>query len=299
MKITLDLSDLVAKGQLTQAEADRLKGLAVGDTAALGVNILMAMGAVAVSAGIFVFIPSLLTVIALGAAFFGIGLALMLAKEERWGVFSQIMMVVGALAFTGGVSAYAGGNLYVNIVLTLLTAGAAILARSGLLAAVAVIALATTIGTIYSGWNIEGSTTVVTMVVLSALAFGLYQASLRLPPAHENLAIVGARTAVFMVNVAFLFGSIFGDSPTNIPAEAFAVVWTVLLIVVGVWAMRAGRRWTVNIVAVFGATHLLVQWFVRLGASPETILGAGVLLILFGFGLKALNDRTRAAPTTA
>lgn len=299
MKITLDLSDLVARGQLTQAEADRLKSFAVRDTAALGVNVLMALGAVAVSTGICVLMPSILTVIALGAAFFGVGLALTLAKEERWGVFAQIMMVVGALAFTGGVSAYAGGNLYVNIVLTLLTAGAAILARSGLLAAVAVIAVAATIGTMFSGWNIEGSTTVVTMVVLSALAFVLYQASLRLPAAHENLAIVGARTAVFMVNVAFLFGSIFGDSSTNIPAKAFAVVWTILLIVVGIWAVRAGRRWTVNIVAVFGAVHLLVQWFVHLGASPGTILGAGVLLILFGFGLKTLNDRSRPAPTTA
>lgn len=291
MKITLDLNDLVAKGQLSQAEADRLKGLAVQDTAALGVNILMAMGAVAVSAGICVLIPSLLTIIALGAAFFGLGLALTLTKEERWGVFAQIMIVVGALAFTGGVSAYAGGNLYVNIVLTLLVAVAAVLARSGLLAAVAVIALAATVGTLYSGWNLDGSTTVITMVVLSALAFVLYQASLRLPPVYENLAIIGARTAVFMVNVAFLFGSIFGDEPTGISAEVFAVVWTILLIVVGIWAMRAGRRWTVNIVAVFGAVHLLVQWFVHLGASPETILGAGVLLILFGFGLKLLNDR--------
>lgn len=295
MKITLDLTELVAKGQLTQAEADRLKGLAALDTGALGVNILLAFGAVAVSTGIGVIIPSILTIIALGAAFFGVGLALTLAKEERWGVFAQIMMVIGALAFTGGVSAYAGGNLYVNIVLTLLTAGAAILARSGLLAAVAVIAVATTIGTIYSGWNLEGGATVITMVALSALAFVLYQASLRLPAVYENLAIVGARTAVFMVNVAFAFGSIFGDTSTGIPAQVFALVWAVLLVVVGIWAMRAGRRWTVNIVAVFGAIHFLCQWFIFFGPNPGTILGAGVLLILFGFGLKALNDRRKPA----
>ena len=295
MKITLDLTDLVAKGQLTRAEADRLKGLAALDTGALGVNILLAFGAVAVSAGIGVLIPSILTLIALGAAFFSVGLSLTLAKQERWGVFAQIMMVIGALAFTGGVSAYAGGNLYVNIVLTLITAGAAVLSRSGLLAAVAVIAVATTIGTIYSGWNLEGGATVITMVALSALAFVLYQASLRLPAVHENLAIVGARTAVFMVNIAFLFGSIFGDTSTGIPAQAFAVAWAVLLVVVGVWAMRAGRRWTVNIVAVFGGIHFLCQWFIYLGANPGTILGAGVLLIVFGFALKALNDRRKPA----
>ena len=57
MKITLDLTDLVTKGQLTQAEAGRLKGLAIKDTGALGVNILMAFGALAVSLGIGILVP--------------------------------------------------------------------------------------------------------------------------------------------------------------------------------------------------------------------------------------------------
>jgi hypothetical protein len=45
----------------------------------------------------------------------------------------------------------------------------------------------------------------------------------------------------------------------------------------------------VNIVAVFFALHFYTQWFERLGASPLSILGGGLLLIVFGVLLRSLN----------
>lgn len=292
MKITLDITDLVAKGHLSEAEAARLKGFAVQDTGALGVNVLMAFGAVAISAGIGVLVPSVYTAIALGALFFGVGFALTLAKEQRWGVFAQVCMVIGALGFAGGISALVSGNVWVNIGLTLLIGAAAVVARSGLLAAVAVLAATATVGTAFSGWETTGGATIITIVVLAVIAIGLYQLALRLP-AYERLAIIGARTATFMINVVFLFGSIFGDTVTGVRGEVFAVVWAVLLLGIGFWGVRAGRRWVVNTAAVFGAIHALVQWFFYLGASPGSILGGGVLLLVFGFALKTLNDRQK------
>lgn len=299
MKITLDLTDLVTKGQLTQAEADRLKGLAIKDTGALGVNILMAFGALAVSLGIGILVPTVFTAIALGAVFFMVGFGLTLAREERWGVFAQICMVIGALAFTGGLSALAGGNFWVNVTLTLLTAAAAVLARSGLLMAIAVLALTATVGTAYTGWNQLGGASVVTIAVLAVVAIGLYLLSLRIK-AYENLLIVGARTAAFTINLVFLFGSLFGDDLVNVDKEVFTVVWAVLLVGVGIWGMWRGRRWVVNTAAVFGAIHFMVQWFVFLGASPGSILGGGVMMIVLGFALKWLIDRqaTKQAATT-
>lgn len=299
MKITLDLTDLVTKGQLTQAEAGRLKGLAIKDTGALGVNILMAFGALAVSLGIGILVPTVFTAIALGAVFFMVGFGLTLAREERWGVFAQICMVIGALAFTGGLSALAGGNFWVNVTLTLLTAAAAVLARSGLLMAIAVLALTATVGTAYTGWNQLGGATVVTIAVLAVVAIGLYLLSLRIK-AYENLLIVGARTAAFTINLVFLFGSLFGDDLVNVDKEVFTVVWAVLLVGVGIWGMWRGRRWVVNTAAVFGAIHFMVQWFVFLGASPGSILGGGVMMIVLGFALKWLIDRqaTKQAATT-
>lgn len=295
MKITLDLTDLVAKGQLTAAEADRLKTLAIKDTGALGVNILMAFGALAVSLGIGILVPSVFTAIALGAVFFITGFGMTLAKQERWAVFAQICMVIGALAFTGGLSAWAGGNFWVNLTLTLLTGAAAVMARSGLLMAITVLALTATVVTANTGWTELGGATVVTIVVLAVVAIGLYLMSLRIK-SYENLLIIGARTAAFVINPVFLFGSLFGDDLIGVDKDVFTVVWAVLLVGVGIWGMWRGRRWVVNTAAVFGAIHFMVQWFVFLGASPGSILGGGVVMIALGFALKWLIDRGAAKP---
>ena len=44
MKITLDLTDLVSRGELTKDEADKLSKLAARDTGSLGANILLGFG---------------------------------------------------------------------------------------------------------------------------------------------------------------------------------------------------------------------------------------------------------------
>ena len=40
------------------------------------------------------------------------------------------------------------------------------------------------------------------------------------------------------------------------------------------WAVKANRRWVINLVAVFGAIHFYTQWFERLGADPLSVLTA-------------------------
>ena len=69
----------------------------------------------------------------------------------------------------------------------------------------------------------------------------------------------------------------------------FAVVWALALAITGAWAWSQNRRWVVNTVAVFGAIHFYTQWFERLGASPGSVLTAGLLALVFAIGLRALN----------
>ena len=102
MKITLDLSRLVQDGRLTPAEAERLKSLAAHETGALGINILVGFGVVAVSAGALAFLLSLfdkssIPVMAVGAVLFAIGLWLTLARAQQWELLAQICIVTGAL----------------------------------------------------------------------------------------------------------------------------------------------------------------------------------------------------------
>src|SRR5690606_23364389 len=100
--------------------------------------------------------------------------------------------------------------LWVRIMLTLATAGAAVLATSGLLAALAVLAFAATITIDVDLWT-PTHYLAYAIVALSALVLGLYLLSLRLAPTYERLAIIAMRTAILLVNAAFFVGSIFGD----------------------------------------------------------------------------------------
>jgi iron complex transport system permease protein len=288
MKITLDLDALVEEGKLTEAEAARLRDLAAQETGELGSNVLFALGAAAVACGVGVLLPTMETVVAVGAVLFGVGFWLRLAQVSRWAVFAQITMVIGALALLGGLGALFGEMLWVRVLLTLATGLAAVLAMSGLLTALAVVALAATITIDVEQWLPTHFLTVA-IIVLSALVLGLYMLSLRLRPEWERLAIIAMRTAILLINAAFFIGSVFGDGLLSLSSMTFSIVWALALLAFGTWAVFANRRWVVNTVAIFGAIHFFTQWFIVLGAQPFSILGGGLLLIGFGVALARFN----------
>ena len=288
MKITLDLDALVAEGKLTVAEAERLRGFAATDTGELGSNVLFALGAAAVATGVGVLVPTIETAIALGAVLFGVGFWLRVTRVARWNVFAQIIMVIGALALLGGLGGLFGEHFWVRVALTVATAVAAVLATSGLLASLAVLAFAATITLDIDAWAPTHYLSVA-IVALSALVRGLYLLSLRLAPAHERLAIIAMRTAILLINGAFFVGSIFGDELLGLSGMYFSGAWAIALVAFGTWAVFANRRWVVNTVAVFGAVHFFTQWFMVLGAQPFSILGGGLLLIGFGLALARFN----------
>ena len=63
-----------------------------------------------------------------------------------------------------------------------------------------------------------------------------------------------------------------------------------------IWATRAGRRWVVNVAAVFGAIHFYTQWFDKLGPTPISFLLGGLLMLAFALGLWTFNRRSEAGP---
>lgn len=298
MKVTLDLDLLVSQGKLSMAEAERLKTYASQETTALGSNIFLAFGIVAVVIGAGVLLPTLQTVLVLGGLLFSLGFGLRIGKVERWAVFAQIVMVAGALALGGAIIGLFGESLWVKLLLSAGLAIAAVASLSGLLASLSVIMLAAAIMT---GSEMLDPTNylAVTIVILSTLVLALYIVSLRLEPLHERLAIIAMRTGILMVNVAFLVGSLFGDSMLRLPGLAFTVIWALALLGLGIWAVMADRRWVVNSVGVFGAVHFFTQWFLALGAQPFSILVGGLLLIGFGLALARFNQvfhRRRHSP---
>jgi iron complex transport system permease protein len=313
MKITLDISRLVEEGKLTRQEADKLTALAAHDTGSLGINILIGFGVVAIAAGAVALVPTPLTAVGLGLALFAAGCAIALNRVQQWILLGQICLVIGALMFGGGVIAYRPDSLAAMLIVTGAFWLAAIVARSGLLMALAVLAASACLGarTGYSHamYSLAIFEPTLTVVLFSALALIAYQASQRLPAEYERLAITAARTSLLLVNFGFWIGSLWGDplmllrsmntgdaplafmTKTVIPASVFDILWAVVLLGAGIWAVQVNRRWLVNLVAVFAGIHFYTQWFERLGATPLSVLLGGLVMLASAFALWMLNRR--------
>jgi hypothetical protein len=78
---------------------------------------------------------------------------------------------------------------------------------------------------------------------------------------------------------------------TIIPAAVFSILWAVVLLGAGIWAVQVNRRWLVNLIAVFAGIHFYTQWFERLGATPLSVLLGGLMMLASAFALWIFNRR--------
>jgi hypothetical protein len=307
MKITLDITRLVEEGRLTAAEAERLKALAAHDTGSLGINILVGFGVIAVAGGLGALFQDIAAGFVLGAAIFALGAFLAQARMQQWWLLAQICTVLGALIFCGTLLVYSDGALWGMASAAVLLAASGILAQSGLLIAASVLALGACLGARSGYWHATYALAIyeplLTILAFSALAYATYRASHRLPAAYERLALMASRTAVLMVNFGFWIGSLWGDRlllmrglaradrPDVIVQDwVFSIGWAAALIAAGAWGVIANRRWVVNVAAVFGAIHFYTQWFERIGATPVSVLLAGVVTLAIALTLWRFNN---------
>lgn len=305
MKVTLDLDKLLREGRITSPEYARFKSFAAAETGSLGLNILLGFGVVATAGGTLALLQSAQASIVLGAVLAVAAVALNNHAPRVWAVLSTIMLLVGALLTGGGIIALTHGRPSGFMIVTVLLLLAGIAARSGLLVACATLALSPTVGAAtsygHASYTLVIQQPALTVVLFSVLAWAAYRLSLKLEPDYQRLAIISARTSLFLVNFGFWVGSLWGDSPGDaekrwvsgsaqtLPDWTFGVAWAVALLATGVWAARENRRWVVNLVAVFGAIHFYTQYFERLGSSPGTILGAGLGAIAIAMALFRYN----------
>jgi iron complex transport system permease protein len=214
MKVTLDLSRLLAEGTITRVEHDRLALLGRQDTAIVVVNLLVGFGVIAVVLGIVALVPSALVSVVIGGTLMVIGLILTLSGPPRWAVLSTICILIAALLLGGGLillsqgvatfdNAHAVMPLWLALVLVAGLYGVcAVLARSGLIASLAVLMLFAALGGMTSydsaSYWLQVTEPFATVVLFSALALAAYRLSRRLAPQWERLAIIVARVALFV-----------------------------------------------------------------------------------------------------
>jgi iron complex transport system permease protein len=312
MKITLDISKLVEESKLTREEANKLKALAAHETGSLGINILIGLGVVATAAGGVALAPTPLTAVGIGLGLLPVGCAIVLNRLRQWILLGQICLILGALMFGGGVIVYGAGSLASMLIVTVAFALAAVAARSGLLMALSVLVACACLGarTGYSHavYSVAIFEPTLTVVLFSGVALIAYQASKRLAANYERLATTAAHTSLLLVNLGFWIGSLWGDplmllrsmnaqnasvfmTKPIIPAAAFIIIWAIVLLGAGIWAVQVNRRWMVNLVAVFGGIHFYTQWFEHLGASPSSVLLGGLVMLATAVALWMFNRR--------
>ena len=319
MKVVLDLTKLVEEGKLTQAEADRLGQLAAHDTGSLAINILIGLGVVAVAGGAIALSPDPLTAIAIGVIALAIGIGVVFTHWTQWRVLANICILAGALMFGGGVVMIGLGSVTSFLIVAAVFAVAGVVARSGLLIACAVLALSSCIGArtgyVHATYFLGIQEPTLTIVLFGLIALGTYQLSKRLRAEFEGITLVAARVSLFLVNFGFWIGSLWGDrlewlrsfrdatatSDYNevIPRLWFVIAWALVLLGTGIWAVRANRRWVVTIVAVFGAIHFYTQWFERLGATPLSVLIAGLITLAAAIAIWVVKSRVKSEPAGA
>lgn len=300
MQITLDATDLLEKKKITQKEYDKLVSLSRKTTQGLGINIFLGFGILAIAAGLLTLVTS--AELGLLLSVMGIigGLWIKRFVEKDWGLLGNILFILGGIGGSASVSILAGPatNLAYILSLTILVA-LAIVARSGLLGALAVLSVGPLLGIATSYHHATYSLFVekpaVTILAYSILATGLFLGSKYVKSGYERLLNIGFRAAVLIVNFAFLVGSLWGDEfmHSEISDIDFAIIWAVALIAAGVMGARQNNRALVNFAAVFGGIHFYTQWFERLGAEPEALLIAGIVSIALGVGMWRYNKQIR------
>lgn len=299
MKVTLDLDQLLSEEKITQLEYNKLSQLAAKSTGSLAFNILTGFGVIAVSGAVLALAPAPTAAAVIGLCVLIAGLSLLCGASARWRVLANICILVGALMTGGGVIAEFRGSLLSILSVTAIFSVAAIFARSTLLAVFATLMLSASIGArtgyFHASYFLVIQEPTITITLFSLLAIGLYQLSKQLSAGYERIAIASARAGVFLVNLGFWVGSLWGDSfemsEAFISDGSFSLLWAMALLATAAWAWQRNRRWILNTAATFGGIHFYTQWFEHLGFSPEVVLMAGLLALVFVVGLRSINSK--------
>ncbi len=259
MKITLDVGKLLKTGKITKAEHDRFAELAKSSTGSHAFSILFVLAAIAVALGFFGLNAKL---------FFDVTHALYEAIGK-----TGIHVLVIALLFFGGLASNSGFLI-----------GLAPFMILGLLGG----------STFYSHatYFVAIEEPALTVVVFTILALGALRWSTRVEFDRERLALIFARVCMIIVNMGFWIGSLWGSDvgqEYQTSSATFSILWAAALLAVGLWGAKVGRRFVVNTCAVFGSIHFYTQWFVRLGASPGSLLVAGLIALGIMYGLRTYN----------
>jgi hypothetical protein len=264
MKVTLDLKKLVQDKHITDAEAKKLLLLAKKNETAHAFSILIIFSLIAIALGM----------VGLNSDLF---IRIMTSIYDRFGTHGIHILVLAA-ASIGSYSTKSGflSGISAFIILSLL-GGSTFYSHASYLIAIREPAF--------------------TIIIFSALALSGLALSKKIEGDDERLVLIFSRVCLIIVNLGFWVGSLWGSklgSHIYVPNHVFNIGWAIGLLAVGYWAAKDGRRFVVNTTTVFGSIHFYTQWFEKLGASPGSLLTAGLIALAILYGLREYNKNVRS-----
>jgi hypothetical protein len=238
MKLLVDVAKLEADGTITPQQAVQIRRTAAADTGTLAINVIAAIGAFAVVAGLLAMRPTSVQVAIIGLGLTLAGALIRKLRQTQLGFLGTSSIVIGAVLLAAGLILKCSGlaprassflftcpatsKWYGHMVLFLIAAAwllaVGVLAQSGLLVALSAFALAGALGSSTGYWHAsygllvrESTVTIVAFGLLGALASYLSMRALKEP--YARLARLFALMALLWVNFGFWVGSLWGDYP--------------------------------------------------------------------------------------
>jgi iron complex transport system permease protein len=318
MRVVLDLSKLLAEGAITQTEHDRMLSLSRTESVGVLINVLVGFGVIAVTGALIALVPNAIIGTLMGALLMGVSWLIRTKGGKQWNLLSTICIMVSSLFLgagsllisQGALGPHISGPVLMPFPFALLTVAAAFVAiaipiRSAILVTLATLMTFAALGArswySFAMYELSVPQPLLTVVIFSIVAELAFLLSKYIKLGYDRLPLFVARTSIFLVNLGFWIGSLWGDSLNWLPGRAdshealihpivFVIAWAVALLGAGVWAGYANRRWMLNIVAIFGGIHFYTQFFERLGATPWSMLLGGVVLLALALGLRRVNQ---------
>jgi hypothetical protein len=290
-KVSIPLQKLLDEGTITQKEAERILELSEHQSSgSILRNIMVLFGAISIIAGILGIMPNphigaLITAITLGGSYY-----LYYNHKEGWNFVAQSLGMLSTLGLSAWLIYLFGNNLSAWLLLSLFLGVVSFTLSSRFLAALIPFSIGQLIGmgTFYShasySFSIEKPS--LAIAIYGILAFIAYLIGNKLKGQYENLCIIISRVSLFLVNMAFWIGSLWGDnigrakegSFVNVPEYMFTLGWAIGLIALIIWGTHKRNIYVVNLALVFLSIHGYTQYFEAVGVSAVGLLLGGIIL---------------------
>ena len=304
-KITLHLKHLLENGTITKEEAERFIALSEHKTGGtIFRNLMVIFGTLSIVGGFLGIAPDPNIAAALAAITLGGGYWLYYKGDESWKFVAQSFGFLGTIGvtswlihtmdFIGGERPETSDIIIMWLIISSILGLVAFTLHNKFLAGLFPLALAQLIGasTFYShaSYYLSIREPSLAILIFSVIAGATYFASTKLRGIYDDLCTIIARVSLFIVNMAFWIGSLWGDKigkkfnyrydPTDLHIDemVFTIGWFLALLIAIAWGTHRGLGYVVNLSIVFLGIHAYTQYFEFVGLNPIGMLVGGIMI---------------------